>query len=189
MKLKIGVMGSSADVKDSVLKEKAREVGREIARHNSILLNGATTGMPQEAAIGAKQEDGFVMGISPALDFTDHSKNWKLPYKEYDVIMYTGLGFNFRNILNIRSSDAIIFLRGSLGTLNEFTIAFEDSKVIGILQDMGGISSFIDEIVQIAKKETGAIILYESDPKVLVRKLIQEVEKRRKNPRKVKAQG
>ena len=35
MKLKIGVMGSSEKLRDNILKEKAREVGREIARNNS----------------------------------------------------------------------------------------------------------------------------------------------------------
>ena len=76
MKIKIGVMGSAAKVNDSVLKEKAREVGREIARHNCILVNGATTGMPNEAAIGAKEEDGFVLGISPP--HLGHSKKSSL---------------------------------------------------------------------------------------------------------------
>ncbi len=189
MKLKIGVMGSAADVKDAVLKERAREVGREIARHNCILVNGATTGMPNEAAIGCKEEDGFVMGVSPAMDLNDHAKNWKLPYKEYDLIVYTGQGFMYRDILNIRTSDAIVFLRGSVGTLNEFTIGFEEGKVMGILEDMGGISSFFDEIIQISEKKTGAVIIYEKDPKVLIRKLVQEVEKRNKNPRKFKAKG
>jgi uncharacterized protein (TIGR00725 family) len=180
MKLKIGVMGSSADVKDKILVEKAREVGREIARHNCILVNGATTGMPNEAAIGAKSEDGFVLGISPANDFKEHVKKYKLPHKSYDSIIYTGFGFNLRNILNIRTSDALVFLRGSLGTLNEFTIAFEDGKVIGILENMGGISGWFDELIHITKKQTGAKIIHEKDPKMLIRKLIKHVKERNK---------
>ncbi len=184
MKLKIGVMGSSAKVNDVLLREKAREVGREIARHNCILVNGATTGMPNEAAIGAKEEDGFVMGISPAMDLEEHKKVWKLPYKEYDLIVYTGQGFMYRDILNIRTSDAIVFLRGSVGTLNEFTIGFEEGKIMGILENMGGISGFIDEIIQIAKKETNATVIYDKDPKKLIRKLTQEVEKQRKSKKK-----
>jgi uncharacterized protein (TIGR00725 family) len=177
MKLKIGVMGSAAKVKDKILAEKAREVGREIARHNCILVNGATSGMPNEAAIGCKEEEGFVMGVSPAMDFEDHKKNWKMPYKEYDIIVYTGQGFMHRDILNIRTSDAVVFLRGSIGTLNEFTIAFEEGKICGVLQGMGGISSFFDEIIQISKKETGAIVIYEKDPKILIRKMLNEMEK------------
>ncbi|MFH2020135.1 MAG: hypothetical protein ABIJ34_01900 [archaeon] len=188
MKLKIGVMGSAAGVKDKILRERAREVGREIARHNCILINGATTGMPNEAAIGCKEEDGYVVGISPALNLEDHTKNWKLPSECYDIIIYTGFGFNMRNILNIRNSDAVIFLRGSLGTLNEFTIAFEEAKVIGVLENMGGISGFFDEIVQIARKETGAVIFYDSDPKKLVRRLTQAVNANEKKKR-IKPKG
>ncbi len=184
MKLKIGVMGSAAKVNDVVLKEKAREVGREIARHNCILVNGATTGMPNEAAIGAKEEDGTVMGVSPAMDLDEHVKQWKLPYKEYDIIVYTGQGFMYRDILNIRTSDAIVFLRGSVGTLNEFTIGFEEGKIMGILENMGGISTFFDEIIQIAKKETNATVIYEKDPKKLIRKLVQEVQKQQKRGRR-----
>ncbi len=185
MKLKIGVMGSAADVKDNMLKEKAREIGREIARSNCILVNGATTGMPNEAAVGAKEENGFIIGISPALNFEDHVKKWKLPHKLYDFIFYTGFGFNLRNILNIRNSDALVFLRGSLGTLNEFTIAFEEGKIIGVLENMGGISEFFSEIVEVAKKETGAVVIYDSNPKTLVKKLIRLAS----NGNKKKARG
>ncbi len=178
MKIKIGVMGSSEIPKDKILINKAREIGKEIARHNCILVNGATTGMPNEAAIGCKEEDGFILGISPACDLNEHKKEYGLPYKEYNAIIFTGFGFNLRNILNIRTSDALVFLRGSLGTLNEFTIAYEDAKVIGVLEKMGGISEFFDELIQITHKKTGAKIIYESNPKKLIRKLVQEVKKR-----------
>jgi uncharacterized protein (TIGR00725 family) len=180
MKLKIGVMGSSAKVNDKILIDKARAIGKAIAKNNCILVNGATTGMPNEAAIGAKDAGGFVMGISPASDFNEHKTRWKLPYKPYDTIIFTGFGFNLRNILNIRTSDAVVFLRGSLGTLNEFTIAFEDAKVIGVLQDMGGIAGFFDELVHITRKHTGAKIIYEKDPEVLIKKMLNEVKKRQK---------
>ncbi len=178
MKTKIGVMGSSEIPKDRILIEKAREVGREIARHNCMLINGATTGIPDEAARGCKEEEGFVLGISPAKDLQDHVKGYKLPYEFYDSIVFTGIGFNFRNIFNIRTSDAVVFIRGSLGTLNEFTIAYEDGKIIGILQHTGGISEFFDELIEICKKQTNATIVRDSDPKRLIRKLVQEVKKR-----------
>ncbi len=178
MKIKIGVMGSSEIPKDKILIQKAREVGREIARHNCILVNGATTGMPNEAAIGAREEDGFVLGISPAKDLKEHRIKYKLPYKPYDSIIFTGFGYNLRNILNIRTSDALVFIRGSLGTLNEFTIAYEDGKIIGVLEKMGGVSQFFDELIEITKKHTNATIVHDPDPKKLVRKLVALVKKR-----------
>ncbi|NTV24157.1 MAG: hypothetical protein HGA85_07370 [Nanoarchaeota archaeon] len=180
MKIKIGVMGSSEAPKDKILIDRAREVGREIARHDCILINGATTGMPDEAAVGAKEVGGMVIGISPAKDIQEHTNVYKLPSKAYDSIIYTGVGFNFRNIFNIRTSDALIFIRGSLGTLNEFTIAYEDAKIIGVLDKSGGISDFFDEVIDICKKDTGAVMVRDSDPKKLVEKLLKEVKKRDK---------
>ncbi len=182
MKIKIGVMGSSEIPKDKILIEKAREIGREIARHNCILINGATTGMPDESAKGAKEEEGFVLGISPAKDLKEHVEGYRLPHLHYDSIVFTGVGFNFRNIFNIRTSDAVVFIRGSLGTLNEFTIAYEDGKIIGILEKTGGISEFFDELIEICKKQTSAIIIKDADPKILIRKLTQEVKKRNYMP-------
>ncbi|AJF60943.1 Protein containing YHS protein [archaeon GW2011_AR15] len=178
MKIKIGVMGSSEKINDMTLVRRAREVGKHIARHNCILVNGATTGLPDQAAQGAKEAGGFVLGISPAENMKEHKKRYKLPSKGYDAIIFTGFGFNQRNILNIRTSDALVFLRGSLGTLNEFTIAFEDGKVIGVLENMGGISSFFDELIQLTKKKTGAKIIYEADPKILISRLVKEVKAR-----------
>jgi len=178
MKLKIGVMGSSAKPKDKSIIKRAQEVGKEIAKHGCIFLNGATTGMPGEAAKGAKAQGGFVLGISPAKNLHEHIHQWKLPHKEYDTIIFTDIGFNYRNILNIRSSDAVIFIRGSMGTLNEFTIAYEEGKVIGVLDHTGGISSFFDQIIEICKKQSGAIIIHETDPKILVDKLIKQIKKR-----------
>jgi uncharacterized protein (TIGR00725 family) len=181
MKIKIGVMGSSEKPKDKILIERSREVGREIARHNCILINGATSGLPDESARGAKEEEGFVLGISPARDLKEHTERYKLPSKYYDSIVFTDVGFNFRNIFNIRTSDAVVFIRGSLGTLNEFTIAYEDGKIIGVLEKSGGISEFFDELVEICKKETNAKIVRESDPKILIRKLVQLVKERNGN--------
>jgi uncharacterized protein (TIGR00725 family) len=182
MKIKIGVMGSSEIPKDNILIDKAREIGKEIARHNCILINGATTGLPDEAARGAKEEEGFVLGISPAKDLKEHTEVYRLPSKYYDSIVFTGVGFNFRNIFNIRTSDAVVFIRGSLGTLNEFTIAYEDGKVIGILEKTGGISEFFDELIEICKKHTNATIVRDADPRIIIRKLVQEVKKKDYTP-------
>ena len=69
MKHKIGVMGSSKLPNDKKIQEKAKDVGRHIARHNCVLVNGATTRMPYMAALGAQEESGFVMGKGASLLF------------------------------------------------------------------------------------------------------------------------
>ncbi|MFH1439778.1 MAG: hypothetical protein ABIG89_04375 [Candidatus Woesearchaeota archaeon] len=171
MKKTIGVMGrASGDFSDELI-EKARVIGEEIAKNNFILVTGATTGMSFESTKGAKHENGMVIGISPWINKDEHlAKNY--PIENFDFILYTGYGHKGRNILNIRACDAVIIINGSIGTLNEFTIAYDDGKVIGVLES-GGISEKIKEIIQVCNKKTNAIVIYDSDPKMLIEKIIK----------------
>jgi len=156
--------------------EITKELGREIARHNSVLVTGATTGSPFWAAIGAKEVGGIVIGLSPAHNEFDHVKTYNLPVDYHDLIIYTGFGYSGRNLLLTRAADAIIVTCGRMGTLNEFTIAFEDNKPIGVLTGTGGMADEIKTIVEKAHRGEGKII-YDSDPKVLVEKLLELVKK------------
>ena len=74
---------------------------------------------------------------SPALiqiASTEHIETWRLPVDYMDLIIYTGFGFPGRDLLFVRSCDAILIGCGRIGTIHEFTIAFEDKKPIGVLQ-------------------------------------------------------
>jgi len=108
--------------------EKAIEVGRLVAEHGMVLMTGATTGIPYWAAKGAKEAGGIVIGLSPAVSKISHLKTYHLPIDYHDLIIYTGFDYSGRNLLLTRSSDAVITLYGRIGTLNEFTIAFEEKK-------------------------------------------------------------
>lgn len=156
--------------------EKAEELGREIVRHNSILITGATTGTPFWAAKGAKDEGGISIGMSPAASEHEHIKKYKLPTEYLDVIIYTGFNYSGRNLLLTRAADAVIFVCGRMGTLNEFTIAFEDEKPIGILEGTGGTADMIRELVPKMHRGEGKIV-YDEDPKRLVEKVLELVKK------------
>ena len=156
--------------------EKAKELGREIVRHNAILVTGATTGFPFWATIGAKEEGGISIGLSPAADEREHIERYRLPVDYMDMIVYTGFGYSGRNLLLTRSADAVIVGCGRMGTLNEFTIAYEDEKPIGVLVGTGGTADMVKDIVERANRGPGKII-YEEDPKILVEKVITLVRK------------
>lgn len=160
-------------------REKAEEIGREIARRGCVLVTGATTGTPYWAAKGAKEEGGMVIGISPAATKTAHIKTYKLPTDYHDVIIYTGFNYSGRNLLLVRSSDAVVAICGRIGTLNEFTIAFEDEKPIGVLEGTGGIADELKGIVERAHKGPGKIA-YADTPKELLDKLIDIIESEEK---------
>jgi uncharacterized protein (TIGR00725 family) len=112
------------------------------------------------------------LGVSPAHNFHDHIRRYKLPYKYTDFAIYTGFGYSGRNLLFIRATDAVIFVHGRIGTLNEFTIAFEDKKPIGILTDSGGISDELDHLLTVAHRGRAQIVFDES-PKHLVDKVLR----------------
>ncbi len=154
----------------------AEEVGREIVRQNAVLVTGATSGIPYWSAKGAKEEGGISVGISPAASEAAHIKTYKLPSDYFDLIMYTGFDYSGRNLLLVRSSDAVITICGRMGTLNEFTIAFEDHKPQGVLIGSGGTADSIKEIIEKMHRGNGKIV-YESDPKTLVAEVIKMIEK------------
>lgn len=156
----------------------AERLGQEIVWHNGILVTGATTGMPYWAAKGAKMAGGVSIGISPAASEIAHIKKYHLPIDYYDLIIYTGFNYAGRNLLLTRASDAVIVSCGRMGTLNEFTIAFEDDKPIGVLDLEGndGTVDLIREIVKTARRGPGKIV-YDNDPKRLLEKLLPLIDK------------
>ena len=161
-------------------KEKAIELGRQIVKQGAVFMNGATSGVPLWSAQGAKEAGGFCIGISPAASEKDHLKSYRLPIDYMDLIIYTGFDYAGRNLLLTRAADAVIITCGRIGTLNEFTIAFEDKKPIGILTGTGGTADMIKNIVKKARRGRGKIV-YSSNPKELVKKLIALIEKEAKH--------
>lgn len=159
--------------------EMAEEIGREVARQGAVLVTGATSGVPFWAAKGAKAEGGISIGLSPAASELAHVKTYKLPTDYFDLIIYTGFDYAGRNLLLTRSSDAVITICGRMGSLNEFTVAFEDRKPQGVLEGSGGAADSIKEIVEKMHRGPGKIA-YEREPKKLVREVIKLVEKERK---------
>ncbi len=156
--------------------EKAKEVGREIARQGAIINTGATTGFPMYAAMGAKDECAFSIGFSPAANEREHREMYKLPLDFMDVVVYTGFGYAGRDLLFVRSSDAIIVGCGRIGTLNEFSIAFEDRKPIGVLEGSWQTDDLLKQFVDAAHRPNKKLV-FDSDPKALVERLIEMVQK------------
>ena len=177
-------MGSAFERGEGKISKKAvrlaREVGRAIANHNCILINGACGGIPHEAAVAAKKADGTVIGISPARDYYEHVVDYKFPIDEFDMVFYTGFGFKGRNVVNVSNSDAIIVVAGHAGTLNEFSIAYDEGMIIGVMQGSGDLADFVDDILAIVRKKTCAKLIYDTDPHNLVKRTIRAVKIRKK---------
>ena len=161
----------------------AEELGREVVRQNGVVVTGATSGIPYWAAKGAKEEGGMSIGLSPASSEIAHIKTYKLPVDYFDVIVYTGFDYSGRNLLLTRSSDAVITVCGRMGSLNEFTVAFEDKKPQGVLLKTGGLADQIKDLVGNMHRGAGKIA-YDADPKKLVAKVIKLIEKEKKREKR-----
>jgi len=174
--MKIAVCGSN-NASDNEVAKKAFEIGKEIANKNILLLTGAGNGYPYEAAKGAFSSNGKVFGVSPAKNEEEHINMYNFPNISFTKIEYTGLGIPGRNFPLVKEADAIIIVSGQIGSLNEFTIAFHDAKVIGILENSNGITKLIKEIAKICdKKGESKNIVYSSEPKELVSLVINKLK-------------
>jgi uncharacterized protein (TIGR00725 family) len=185
--LKIGIMGKAGRSKDlpKLLSKKAKIIGREIAKNEHILITGACMGIPHITALACSEAGGLVLGYSPSKDIKEHIEppiSYPRGVKNM-VHIFTGYGKIGRNVLSIFECDGIICVGGGIGTLNEFSIAYHEGKVIGVLLGSDGI---IEEIIEHKEyfRDTGAIVIKDRDPKRLVKSVIAEIEKRKKEPRK-----
>lgn len=176
MKIKIGVMGSAGETagRDGLV-EKAEALARAIAARDLLLLTGATTGLVYIVGKAAHEAGTIHVGISPASNIREHVETYKLPFDACDLIVYTGFGLKGRNVVLVRTCDIVLVIAGSMGSLNEFTIAHDEGKVIGCLTGTGGVADEADYLLAKFSKETGARVFQDSDPGRLIEECLEAV--------------
>lgn len=114
-KLRVGVLGPGTAAAETIAL--AKQVGAEIARQGAILVCGGLGGVMEAAAHGAKQAGGLTVGIVPGVDAREANAF-------IDVPVVTGMG-EARNALVVRSSNVVIAIAGSYGTLSEIALALK----------------------------------------------------------------
>jgi uncharacterized protein (TIGR00725 family) len=125
--------------------------------------------------MGAKEAGGISIGLSPAQNERDHVENWRMPIDYMDLIIYTGFGFPGRDLLFTRSCDAVLIGCGRIGTFHEFTIAFEDAKPVGVLEGSWTAAEQIKGMIEKSGRPSDNVI-FDTDPKNLVARIIKMVE-------------
>lgn len=180
MKTKIGVMGSASEPGSPDTREgltaQAESLAIAIAKVSAILFTGATTGIVYVVGKAAHDAGTFHIGISPAANEREHVEHYKLPLDSCDAIVYTGFGLKGRNVVLVRSCDIVLFIAGAMGSLNEFTIAHDEGKIIGCLAGTGGVADECEELVSKFGKRTSARIFREEDPERLIQLCVEAWE-------------
>lgn len=181
MRTKIGVMGSAAPDSarlDSgrVLVEKAEQLAVAIAKRDVVLFTGATTGLVYVVGKAAHDAGCFHVGISPASNQLEHVETYHLPLDACDTLVYTGFGLKGRNVVLVRSADIVLFVAGAMGSLNEFTIAHDEGKIIGCLTGTGGVADESEFLLQkFGKRATASRVFTNDDPEQLVEECLQSI--------------
>lgn len=171
MKIKVGVMGSAGETgvdQKAHIQNQVTKLARALAARNAILFTGATTGLIHEVGKAAQEWGVHHVGISPASKESEHRETYELPIDAVDVLVFTGFGLKGRNVVLVRSCDIVIFIAGAMGSLNEFTIAHDEGKIIGCVTGMGGVADQADYLLRFAKQT--AKVFQNSDPEVLLAK-------------------
>ena len=161
-KIKIGVMAAAEPEVAARLAPLLQELGAEIARLDLLLLTGATTGIPDAVSREARARGAFTIGVSPAHNAREHADAYKMPLDACDAIIFTGFGYKGRNVVLVRSADIVLVVAGGMGTLNEFTIAVDEGKVVGVLTGTGGIADEVERLLPHARRADH--VFFESRP-------------------------
>ena len=119
----VAVIGGNRCSKE--MARMAEAVGRELAKRGAILICGGLGGVMEAACHGAKAEGGLTIGVLPGTSRYDAN-----PY--VDIPIVTGMG-EARNVIIVRTAQAVIAVDGEYGTLSEIAHALKMGKpVVGL---------------------------------------------------------
>ncbi len=144
----IAVIGGSEPTTEEC--RLAEAVGRELAKREAILVCGGMGGVMEAACRGASSEGGMTIGILPG-----DSRQTANPYVQIPIV--TGIGYA-RNIVVVKSAQAVIAVGGSYGTLSEISHALQcNIPVIGLNTWSLSRNSQPDKSIILAQNPTEAV--------------------------------
>jgi uncharacterized protein (TIGR00725 family) len=160
--LYIGVAGASRPAPG--LLEEAGVLGRRLAEAGAVVVCGGGPGVMEAVCRGARSAGGTTVGLLPGLDRRDGN-----PY--LSVAVPTGMGQG-RNLLLVRSSDAMVAVGGGFGTLSEIALALRTGvPVVGLATwslylDTGPVDAFpvADDAEAAAQLAIDAARSFQTDP-------------------------
>ncbi len=116
----IGVIGGQYPSPEAIAHAEA--VGRLIVQAGAILACGGLGGVMEAACRGAKAAGGFTVGILPGA-----SKAEANPYVDLPIVTAMSTA---RNVILVRTADALVAIDGAYGTLSEMAHALDQGKRI-----------------------------------------------------------
>ncbi|MEE8577332.1 MAG: TIGR00725 family protein [candidate division Zixibacteria bacterium] len=104
------------------LRDQAAQVGEYVAKNGGVIVCGGMGGIMEGAARGAKEAGGVTIGILPTSNREDANEF-------IDYVIPTGFG-EARNVMVVRTADAVVAFPGKYGTLTEMGFALHAGKPV-----------------------------------------------------------
>ncbi len=176
--MKVAIYGSSEGSSQTAI-HSAREIGKFLAEKKHTVITGACRGLPFEAALAAFSNGGQVVGYSPAINEEEHVTKYSDPTEcftelifipsDYEYATNEKACYKYRNIRSAINCDKAIIIGGRYGTFDEFILAYEFGKEIGVMENTGGVSEIIatdimKSTLEKIYKNTGAKVHFKEDP-------------------------
>jgi uncharacterized protein (TIGR00725 family) len=121
--LYVGVAGASQA--EPELLAQGELLGRRLAEGGAVVVCGGGGGVMEAVCRGAVSAGGTTVGLLPGLDRAGGNAH-------LTISVPTGMGQG-RNLLLVRSSDALVAVGGGFGTLSEIALALRTgTPVIGL---------------------------------------------------------
>jgi uncharacterized protein (TIGR00725 family) len=119
----IAVIGDSSCSSEEA--KLAETIGELLAQRGATIVCGGLTGVMEAVCRGAKSKGGATVGILPGQDAST-ANPW------VDIPVVTGIG-EARNVVVVKSAQAVIAIGGSYGTLSEIAYALKSKiPVVGL---------------------------------------------------------
>jgi uncharacterized protein (TIGR00725 family) len=119
----IAVIGDSSCSPEEA--KLAETVGELLAQQGVTVICGGLGGVMEAVCRGAKSKSGLTVGILPGQD-SSTANPW------VDIPVVTGIG-EARNVVVVKSAQAVIAIGGSYGTLSEIAYALKSKiPVVGL---------------------------------------------------------
>jgi uncharacterized protein (TIGR00725 family) len=149
--MKILIIGSWKKEECKVCNNEAKQVGQILAEKGHVLISGAGTGMSEIVVNSYKQNKGKKY-IAYLPSKKEREKAGEKLGPQPDEIIETNVDYPEKNIIMVKSCDAVIALHGGLGTLTEIIHAVKDyNKKVSVI-DKGRLPEIIRLIPELKKK-------------------------------------
>ena len=158
----IAVIGGNRDSADPDALALAYQVGSELAKQGVVLVCGGLEGVMEAACKGANANGGTTVGILPGSDPADAN-----PY--VDIPICTGMGYA-RNVIVVKSGQAVIAIDGAFGTLSE--IGSEIGHALGDNIPVIGLNTWV--LARNGRQDSSIILA--SDPVDAVEKALRAAQ-------------